>query len=57
VQIRFLVKPHYNYKKLIEDEKSSFWYYVRNGVVSKDLKSVIFQGVKKREKQIIKISI
>ncbi len=45
------------YKKLIEDEKSSFWYYVRNGVVSKDLKSVIFQGVKKREKQIIKISI
>jgi len=45
------------YKKLIEDKESRLWYDVQNGIVSLDLKSVIFQGIKKREKQIIKISI
>ncbi|MFD0932768.1 hypothetical protein ACFQ0R_09205 [Psychroflexus salinarum] len=44
-------------QKLIEDKRSKFWYDVRNGITSLDLKSVIFQGIKKRDKQIIKISI
>jgi hypothetical protein len=45
------------YKKLIEDKESRLWYDVQNGIVSLDLKSVIFQGIQKRKKQIIKISI
>tara|TARA_R110002050_G_scaffold231427_1_gene367264 strand:- start:9181 stop:10767 length:1587 start_codon:yes stop_codon:yes gene_type:complete len=47
----------FKYKKIMDDNKSNIWYDLRNGVISKDRKSIILQGIKKRSKQIIKIDI
>lgn len=45
------------YKKVIDSENSDFWYSVKSGIISKDFKSVSFQGTKKRKKQIVKLTI
>lgn len=46
-----------SYKKLIDSKNSDAWYSVKNGIISKDFKSVIFQGSKKRNRQIIQLTI
>jgi hypothetical protein len=46
-----------NYKKLIDDKEAKVWYRVNDGVVSEDLNSVILQGFRKKNKQIIKLNI
>ncbi len=45
------------YKKIIDNKNSEFWYSVNNGIVSKDFKSVSFQGTKKRKKKVVKLTI
>ncbi|MEN8816901.1 MAG: hypothetical protein ABF274_08545 [Nonlabens sp.] len=45
------------YTKLLGEEKSRIWYDVSNAIISHDGRSVIFQGVDRREKQIVQISM
>lgn len=55
--IKIAENGDFTYKKLIDDKDSKVWYSVNNGIVSEDLKAVIFQGKKGKNKQIIKLTI
>lgn len=55
--IKIAENGDFTYKKLIDDKDSKVWYRVNNGILSNNLKSVIFQGSKKKNKQIIKLTI
>lgn len=55
--IKIAENGEFTYKKLIDDKDSKVWYSVNNGIISEDLKAVIFQGKKGKNKQIIKLTI
>ncbi len=47
----------FNYKILVGDKDSQMTYKTKYGVMTKNGKSVLFEGNKKKEKQILKLSL